>query len=144
MGILPAIPSCFCWYQHCVVWFSNQPGRIFWFHSFEMELGIISSKKYIGELMFGWPTSQVYAKLGLLRSKSQHFDLKMAEDHGSAEASKKLLLNDVFGGVNTKSTSPLLVFIPQVIASCCFLFFSLLCVKRGELEVDPRTPKAKA
>ncbi|KAJ6924059.1 hypothetical protein NC652_017386 [Populus alba x Populus x berolinensis] len=77
MGILPAIPSCFCWYQHCVVWFSNQPGRIFWFHSFEMELGIISSKKYIGELMFGWPTSQVYAKLGLLRSKSQHFDLKM-------------------------------------------------------------------
>ncbi|KAJ6994408.1 hypothetical protein NC653_017283 [Populus alba x Populus x berolinensis] len=128
MGILPAIPSCFCWYQHCVVWFSNQPGRIFWFHSFEMELGIISSKKYIGELMFGWPTSQVYAKLGLLRSKSQHFDLKM----------------DVFGGVNTKSTSPLLVFIPQVIASCCFLFFSLLCVKRGELEVDPRTPKAKA
>ncbi|KAJ6914597.1 hypothetical protein NC651_016776 [Populus alba x Populus x berolinensis] len=105
MGILPAIPSCFCWYQHCVVWFSNQPGRIFWFCSFEMESGIISSKKYIGELMFGWPTSQVYAKLGLLRSKSQHFDLTMAEDHESAEASKKLLLNV------KKRTSP---FIPLI------------------------------
>ncbi|KAL9362966.1 hypothetical protein Peur_045751 [Populus x canadensis] len=43
----------FCWYRHCVVWFSNQPSRIFWFYSFEMESRIISSKKYIRELMFG-------------------------------------------------------------------------------------------
>ncbi|KAJ6915550.1 hypothetical protein NC651_017530 [Populus alba x Populus x berolinensis] len=39
-----------------VVWFSNQPGRIFWFAHLKWNRVLFLARNYIGELMFGWPT----------------------------------------------------------------------------------------